>query len=77
MTKGKKAAVIAASVILVLGLATCVVGVYMYQNGNFRQIHPFTEPEDGQIKVACVGDSITYGAGIKGLERKRIPGRVG
>ena len=47
MTKGKKAAVIVGSVAVVLALVTALVGVYMYQNGNFRQIHPYTEPSDG------------------------------
>lgn len=73
MTKGKKAAVIVAAVVIVLCLSTTVLGVYMYQNGNFRQIHPYTEPKDGQIKVACVGDSITYGAGIKGWKENAYP----
>ena len=73
MTKGKKAAVIAAAVVMVLCLSTTALGVYMYQNGNFRQIHPFTEPKDGQIKVACVGDSITYGYGIKGWKENAYP----
>ena len=45
----------------------------MYQNGNFRQIHPYTEPSDGQIRVACVGDSITYGYGIKGWKENAYP----
>ena len=73
MTKGKKAAVIAAAVVMILCLSTTALGVYMYQNGNFRQIHPFTEPKDGQIKVACVGDSITYGYGIKGWKENAYP----
>lgn len=73
MTKGKKAAVIVGSVAVVLALVTALVGVYMYQNGNFRQIHPYTEPSDGQIKVACVGDSITYGYGIKGWKENAYP----
>ncbi|MGN1194669.1 MAG: GDSL-type esterase/lipase family protein [Acutalibacteraceae bacterium] len=73
MTKGKKAAVIIGSVVIVLAVATAALGVYMYENGNFRQIHPYTEPEDGQIKVACVGDSITYGAGIKNWKKNAYP----
>lgn len=73
MTRGKKAAVIVMAVVFALGLSTTALGVYMYHNGNFRQIHPFTEPSDGQIKVACVGDSITYGAGIKGWKENAYP----
>lgn len=73
MTKGKKAAVIVAAIVLVLALSTTALGVYMYQNGNFRQIHPYIEPSDGQIRVACVGDSITYGYGIKGWKENAYP----
>lgn len=73
MTKGKKAAVIVAAIVLVLALSTTALGVYMYQNGNFRQIHPYIEPSDGQIRVACVGDSITYGYGIKAWKENAYP----
>ena len=73
MTKGKKAAVIVGSAVIVLGLLTAAVGVYMYHTGNFRQIHPYNEPQDGQIKVACVGDSITYGYGIKDWTENAYP----
>lgn len=73
MTKGKKAAVILGTIAVALAVATLIVGVWMAQNGNFRQIHPYIEPEDGQIKVACVGDSITYGYGIKGWKKNAYP----
>jgi len=35
----------------------------VHYNGFMGEIE-FTEPKPGQIKVACVGDSITYGHGI-------------
>lgn len=36
---------------------------YMYNNGlSGKYIN--TEPKEGQIKVACIGDSITYGHGV-------------
>jgi len=40
---------------------------------------PFVHPEDYEetIRVACVGDSITYGAGIENREQKHYPAQLG
>ena len=45
---------------------------YMYNNGLSGQ-YANTEPVEGQIKVACVGDSITYGHGISGWKENNYP----
>lgn len=36
-------------------------------------IHPMNKPRTGQIRVACVGDSITYGYGVKGWRKNNYP----
>ena len=44
----------------------------IHYNGFMGEIE-FTEPKPGQIKVACVGDSITYGHGIYNWPAENYP----
>ena len=46
-----------------LAVIIAVAVVYLYSNG-LSGIHNYSEAQKGQIKVACVGDSITYGHGV-------------
>ncbi|MDI9539999.1 MAG: GDSL-type esterase/lipase family protein [Bacillota bacterium] len=58
-------------VILIILLAP-FIGWYLYQNGFSKIIrNPEVQPE--QIKVACVGDSVTYGYGIKNWPENNYP----
>ena len=61
-------AIILAIIILILlaGFA------YLYFNG-LSGVAQTSEPKEGQIKVACVGDSITYGHGIKNWPKNNYP----
>lgn len=62
-----------ASIILVILLLVILVGiVYLYFNG-MSGMRNTTEPKEGQVKVACVGDSITYGHGIKNWPKNNYP----
>ena len=45
---------------------------YMYNNGLSGK-YANTKPEEGQIKVACIGDSITYGHGIADWKKNNYP----
>lgn len=45
---------------------------FMYMNG-FTEILKNEEYKEGQIKVACVGDSVTYGHGIKNQPQNNYP----
>ena len=60
--------------IIVLVLAVIISGgyTYLYYNGLSGQ-YANTKPKEGQIKVACVGDSITYGHGVVGWEKNNYP----
>ena len=60
--------------VIVLVLAVVVAGgfAYLYFNG-MSGIADTSEAKDGQIKVACVGDSITYGHGISGWPNNTYP----
>lgn len=48
----------------------------LYYNG-FTEIQSNPDYIDGQIKVACVGDSVTYGHGIKNQPKNSYPRLLG
>lgn len=50
----------AAGLLLAAGITLAVLAY----NGLLSAYHPLRKPKDGQIRVACVGDSVTYGFGI-------------
>lgn len=68
----KKAFKIILIILLVLVLIIAAGFAYLYFNG-LSGMSQTTEAEDGQIKVACVGDSITYGHGIKNWPKNNYP----
>lgn len=49
---------------------------FLFYNG-YSGVHIDTEYIDGQIKVACVGDSITYGHGISNWNKNNYPKSLG
>lgn len=57
-------------VILIIG--GIAVFLYLYNNG-LSGLYNNTEPKEGQIKVACVGDSITYGHSVLDWEKNQYP----
>ena len=61
-------------VILVLSFAILIGGgfAYLYFNGMSGMSNT-TEAKDGQVKVACVGDSTTYGHGISNWPKNNYP----
>ncbi|MBQ8038550.1 MAG: hypothetical protein IJ274_01515, partial [Lachnospiraceae bacterium] len=64
-------------VIVVVVIIVAFVGFkYLYNNGLSGQTAN-TKVKDGQIKVACIGDSITYGHGISGWEKNNYPAVLG
>ena len=57
-------------------VAVVVIGfTYLYNNGLSGQ-YANTDAADGKIKVACVGDSITYGHGISDWEKNNYPAQL-
>ena len=69
MKKSIKIVVIILSVILVLGIGGFS---YLFLNG-LSGLHINKEAQYGQIKVACVGDSITYGHGVTPWHKNNYP----
>lgn len=67
--KGIKTLAIILAVILVLGIGGFS---FIFLNG-LSGIHIRTEAQEGQIKVACVGDSITYGHGVTPWHKNNYP----
>lgn len=68
----KKVLRIALIVVLVLALVMAGGFAYLYFNG-MSGVSNTTEPAEGQIKVACVGDSITCGHGISNWPENNYP----
>lgn len=59
-------------ILLVLVLVVAGGFAYLYFNGMSGMSHT-TEAAKGQIKVACVGDSTTYGHGITNWPKNNYP----
>ncbi len=49
-----------------------IVFLVLYHNG-YSGVHNYSGADEGQIKVACVGDSITYGHGISSWSKNNYP----
>ena len=59
-------------ILLVLIVIVACGFAYLYFNG-ISGMSNTTDAKDGQIKVACVGDSTTYGHGIKNWPKNNYP----
>ena len=63
-------AIIVISVIAVVAIVAVLVGTYMTGWSGF---HFYDKPQDGDIRIACVGDSITYGFGVNNYGKNNYP----
>lgn len=68
----KKVLKVLLMILLVLILILACGFAYLYFNGMSGMSNT-TDPKDGQIKIACVGDSTTYGHGISGWPGNNYP----
>lgn len=71
--KHKKIAISLLAVAFAICIAAAVFINTMYSSGNLRFVHKIKTPEPGQIKVACVGDSVTYGMNMENWEQNAYP----
>ena len=69
----KKLTVILCCVVL---LAAAATGSVLVWTGQVSSIHPLQTPHDDQIRVACVGDSVTYGFGIPNRGKYNYPAQL-
>lgn len=56
-------------VIFILVIGIMIFGFFV----GFTTFHIHKKPTEGQIRVACVGDSITYGCGVKNWPKNCYP----
>ena len=72
MKKSLKIVLIVVGIIFVVG----VIGVHYLKSNGLSGQYSNTDPKEGQIKVACVGDSITYGHGISDWAKNNYPAQL-
>ena len=77
MTNKKKAVIAISAVLAFIILAVCITIPCLYENGLLGDIHPIKKAKDGQVRVACVGDSLTYGLGVEHWTKNNYPARLG
>lgn len=70
--KNEKLIKTALSTIAVLAVMLLLGKLYMYNNGLSGKYNN-TEGKEGQIKVACIGDSITYGHSVENWKENNYP----
>lgn len=74
----RKKIIITVSIILAVAvLAVCITVPTLYMNGYIGSIHKLNEAKDGQVRVACVGDSLTYGYGVSNWVKNNYPTQLG
>ena len=71
--KHKKAIRILCIALAVLLAVSCVSLAIIADRGRLNGYHPLQTPKDGQLRVACVGDSVTYGFGIPHFTKNCYP----
>ncbi len=71
----KKLMKVTLSTLVVLAVMLVCGNNYMYNHGLSGK-YVNTEPKEGQIKVACIGDSITYGHGVENWEVNSYPAQL-
>lgn len=60
-----------------LCLASAWTLFHVSENGTLPFFHQLNKAKEGQIRIACVGDSITYGYGVKGWPKNSYPAVLG
>lgn len=61
---------------LVFVCIDAVVCFVLYTNGLLGFYHPQQTAQPAQVKVACVGDSVTYGYGIRNWSKNNYPAQL-
>ncbi|MDE5729081.1 MAG: hypothetical protein K2I20_02780 [Clostridia bacterium] len=57
----------------VLIILTVIIIFILFYFGLINGYHPMKKPKDGQTRVACVGDSITYGCMVFNRSKNNYP----
>lgn len=70
-----KIAIIIIGILLAILVYITVLLICLYEKGRLPTVHALKKPTDGEIKIACIGDSITYGNGH--LTKRTYPAVLG
>ncbi len=62
---------------LALTASAATLFAALVNRGGVERLHIYKKPREGQIRVACVGDSITYGVQVKNWIRSAYPSVLG
>ena len=73
MKKSLKIILIVLAALVIGGVVCCFV---LCSKGLLGFYHPRKKAQPGQVKVACVGDSVTYGFGINGWAKNNYPAQL-
>ena len=73
--KKKKKKIILIIIIAFLLLSTALI--FIFRNSLPREIFPDTSAKKEQIRIACIGDSVTYGATLENRDESNYPKRLG
>ncbi|MBR0413818.1 MAG: hypothetical protein IJI67_01945 [Clostridia bacterium] len=71
-----KKIILIAGIVIALVVIGCIVCAVLYSNGLLGFYHPQRQAKEGQVKIACVGDSITYGYGVKKWQQNNYPAQL-
>ncbi|MBR2589625.1 MAG: hypothetical protein IKE65_01730 [Clostridia bacterium] len=74
--KKTKTIVICIAIAIAVLLANGITIAILYNNGLLGFYHPQQQAKSGQVKIACVGDSITYGYGISSWSENNYPAQL-
>ena len=72
----KKLVITLVSIFACLSIMVCVIVPTIYEHGILN-VHNLKSAKDGQIRVACVGDSITYGCMVSNWTKNNYPTQLG
>ena len=64
---------IAVTVVAVAAALSGIIIFVLFYIGLMNGYHPLKKPKEDQIRVACVGDSITYGCMVKNRNKNNYP----
>lgn len=70
-----KALKVVASVLLILALLLGGAFCVLFSMGLSGQ-HVYSTAEEGDVRIACIGDSITYGHGVKNWYKNNYPAQL-
>lgn len=76
MKKKKKIIFISVGIVIAVALSAFITCRILLNHGLLGFYHPQQQAKPGQVKIACVGDSITYGYGVDSWQENNYPAQL-